>query len=392
MRRNEASSYKKPGRSGRRYRKQINGRRYEIFLHGNKEQRDAEYLLWVEKLEKENKSRRFDGSKTWDFFASSFLKFMRNEKDFKTGRNIWRSRTIIEYQYALDHFKNIIHPHFVQDLRPEDVAAFRRERAQEALTRGDDNYGVNKDMGCILRAFDWGMSEGYLPFMDLTPLRNTPKRTSAPIVKVLSPWELSMLLKYSFPAMRVATRMGFEGNLRPEEMYNFLITKIDVKSGIAWVSHNDENKKAGIRAWTVKRDKERPVFFTPDTIADILSLQPKTYILTNSNGKPFDDSTFSKEWNRNLKHVNDEILRNEKDAPKIACTYKSLRKTHTTYMMQAGAKEEDVSLYVSHADKKTTERHYIDKETLRLVENQKRLKHLNLMKKFVLKLPQMIKK
>lgn len=386
------SSFKRPGRTGRRYRKQINGRRYEIFLRGNKEQRETQYRLWVEKLERENKSRKFDGSKTWEYFASAFLKFMRSEKDFKTGRNIWRSRTIAEYQYALDHFKEIVHPHYVQDLRPEDVAAFRRARAQEALEKGDDNYGVNKDMGCLLRAFDWGMSEGYIPFMDLTPLRNTPKRTSAPIVKVLSPWELSMLLKYSSPAMRVATRMGFEGNLRPEEMYNFLISKIDTQTGIAWVSHNDEDKKAGIRAWTVKRDKERPVFFTPETIADILSLNPKTYVLTNSNGKPFDDSTFSKEWRSNLEKVNDEILRHEKDAPKILCTYKALRKTHTTYMMRAGAKEKDVSLYVSHADTKTTERHYIDKETLRKAENQKRLAHLEAMKKFVLKLPGMIQK
>lgn len=386
------SSFKKEGRTGKRYRKQINGRRYEIFLRGNKEQREYAYKLWVEKLEKENKSRQFDGSKTWAYFASAFIKYMRSEKDAKTGKPIWRARTIQEYQYALDHFKSLIKPHFVKDLTFDDVAAFRRKKSAQAAQEGDDNYGVNKDMGCLLRAFDWGMTEGYIPFMDLTPLRNTPKRTSAPVVKVLSPWELSMLLKYSTPAMQVAVRMGLEGNLRPEEIYNFLVSKVDAKTGIAWVSKNEEDKSAGIRAWTVKRDKERPVFFTPATVQAILALKPKTYIFTNSKGKPFDDSTFSKEWARNLKDVNDQIIRNEDNAPKIICTAKSLRKTHTTYMMRAGAKEEDVSLYVSHADKKTTERHYIEKETLRQAERQKRLAHLERMKEFVLKLPEMVKK
>ena len=56
--------------------------------------------------------------------------------------------------------------------------------------------------------------------------------------------------------------------------------------------------------------------------------------------------------------------------------------------MRAGAKEEDVS----HADKKTTERHYIEKETLREAERQKRLAHLERMKEFVLKLPEMVAK
>lgn len=384
------SSFKKEGRNGKRYRKQINGRVYEKYFCGNKEQREYAYKLWVAELEKENKSRQYDGSKTWAYFVSAFIKYMRSEKDAKTGKPVWRERTIKEYQYALEHFKTIIKPHYIKDLAFEDVAAFRRAKVAEAQKAGDDNYGVNKDMGCILRAFDWGMTEGYIPYIDLTPLRKSPKHTSAPVVKVLTAWELSMLLKYSSPVMKVAVRMGFEGNLRPEEMYNFVVSKIDPKTGIAWVSHNDEDKSAGIREWTVKRDKERPVFFTKPTIKAILALRPKTYILTNKKGKPFDDSTFSKAWAKNLKDVNDLVLRHEDNAPEISCTAKSLRKTHTTYMMRAGAKEEDVSLYVSHADKKTTERHYIDKETLRQAEKQKRLAHMAQMKPYVEKVAKML--
>ena len=384
------SSFKRPGRLGQRYRKQINGRRYEIFLTGNREQREHDYKIWVEKLERENKSRRVDGSKTWAFFTSAFLKALRTEKDAKTGKPTWRTRTIAEYAYALAHFEKIAKPHYVRDLTFEDIALFRRTKAAEAQRNGDDNYGGNKDMGCLLRAFDWGMVEGYIPYIDLTPLRNSPKKTSAPVVRVLTMWELAMLLKYSSPQMRVAVRMGFEGNLRPEEMYNFVVSKIDPKTGIAWVSHNDEDKSAGIREWTVKRDKERPVFFTKPTIKAILALRPKTYILTNKKGKPFDDSTFSKAWAKNLKDVNDLVLRHEDNAPEISCTAKSLRKTHTTYMMRAGAKEEDVSLYVSHADKKTTERHYIDKETLRQAEKQKRLAHMAKMKPYVEKVAKML--
>lgn len=386
------SSFKKKGRSGRRYRKQINNRRYEIFLRGNKEQQEYAYKQWVEQLEKENKARHFDGSKTWKFFASEFLKYMRTEKDKKTGRPVWRSRTIAEYNYALQHFETIVQPRYVKDLTFNDVALFRRSRVEEAQKQGDDNYGVNKDMGCLLRALDWGMVEGYIPYIDLTPIRHAPKKTSAPIVRVLTPWELAMLYKYSSNQMRVAVRMGFEGNLRPEEMYNFLISKIDPTTGIGWVSENKEDKKRGIRAWTVKRDKERPVYFTPNTIADILSLRATTYLLTNENGKPLDDMTFSKHWKKNLKKVNEQILRCEPKGHPIVCTYKSLRKTHTTYMIQAGANELDVSKYVSHADKKTTERHYIDKETLRQAEARARLAHLEQMKKFVAKLPNMVQK
>lgn len=386
------SSFKQAGRRGYRYRKQINGRVYDKYFHGNKEQREHDYKLWVEQLEQQNRSRKFDGSKTWSYFVSAFLKSMRAEKDAKTGKPIWRTRTVAEYGYALAHFEKVVHPHYVKDLTFEQVALFRRTRVEEAQSKGNDNYGVNKDMGCLLRALDWGMVEGYIPYIDLTPVRNTPKKTSAPIVRVLTPWELSMLFKYSSPQMRVATRMGLEGNLRPEEMYNFLIEKIDPKTGIGWVTHNDEDKKRGIRFWTVKRDKERPVYFTPDTIKDILSLGAKTYLITNEDGKPLNDNTFSKHWNKNLKRVNDMILRREPDGHKILCTYKSLRKTHTTYMLQAGAAKEDVSKYVSHAAVRTTERHYIDKEMLRKADAKARLEHLARMKKFVSMLPKMVQK
>ena len=279
MRTQKISSFKQAGRRGFRYRKQINGRVYDKYFYGNKEQREHDYKLWVEQLEQQNRSRKFDGSKTWAYFVSAFLRSMRSEKDAKTGRLIWRTRTVAEYGYALAHFEKVVHPHYVKDLTFEHVALFRRTRVEEAQSKGDDNYGVNKDMGCLLRALDWGMVAGYIPYIDLTPVRNTPKKTSAPIVRVLTPWELSMLYKYSSPQMRVATRMGLEGNLRPEEMYNFLLEKIDPKTGIGWITHNDEDKKRGIRFWTVKRDKERPVYFTPDTIKDILSLGAKTYLL-----------------------------------------------------------------------------------------------------------------
>lgn len=384
------SGYKRPGRHGRRYRKQIGRRRYEIFLSGNKEQRKHAYDLWVQELKNKHKSRKFDGSKTWSYFTDAFLHSLRTEKDAKTGQPVWRERTIKEYDYALQHFEKIIQPHYVRDLTFDNVTQFRRTRIAEAREAGDDNYGVNKDMGCLLRAFDWGMTEGYIPYIDLTPLRNAHKKTSAPIVRVLTPWELFMLLKYSTPHMRVAIRMGLEGNMRPEELYNFIIDKLDPKTGIAWVSHNDEDKKRGIRAWTVKRDKERPVYLTPETVADILSLRLTTYLLLNEKGQPFNDNTFSKLWARNLKKVNDMILRQEPDGHKIQCTSRSLRKTHTTYMVQAGADEKEVSKYVAHSQIKTTEKHYISKEALREADAKERLERLERMKPFVCKLQKMV--
>lgn len=69
-----------PSRNGKRYRKQINGRVYDICLTGNTHQRELAYKELVEKLIKQHKDRKTDGSQTWAFFVSAFLKSMRKEK------------------------------------------------------------------------------------------------------------------------------------------------------------------------------------------------------------------------------------------------------------------------------------------------------------------------
>ncbi|MBR3603074.1 MAG: site-specific integrase [Elusimicrobiaceae bacterium] len=388
------SSYKKPGRRGHRYRKQINGRRYEKVFYGNKLQRDEQYKKWLEKLERDNKDRSYDGSKTWNYFKEQFLTYMRTETNKTTGRLLYRPRTIAEYTYALEHFEKLIKPHYINDLTYKDVADFRRQSKENADEAHTDYYGANKDNGCLIRALEWGMREGLVPVINLDTLKKQ-FTTSKVVVSVLQPWQLDMIFKYSTPNMRVAAKMGYYAGLRPEEAYSLLLEKIDFSTGIVWLSPNEDDSNRGTSFWIVKRDKNRPVFFPQDLLEDIKSLKsPGPYVLMTDekNPRPYNVDNFSKAWKSNLKHVNDMIIRYEADTPKISCTYKIFRKTHTTMMLKVGAKEEDASLYVGHADTQVTEEHYLEAETLKSKLSAQQIAHLEKVKKYLKKLPKIVEK
>lgn len=387
------SSYKKPGRTGQRYRKQIGKRRYEKYFYGNKEQREEQYKKWVEKLVQDNKERLVDGSKTWNFFKEKFLTYLRTAKDKRSGLSLFRPRTVVEYSYALEHFQTLVKPHYLNDLTYEDVAAFRRENKAKADDAATDYYGVNKDMGCLIRALEWGMTEGYIPVISLDSLKKRLE-VSKVVVSVLQPWQMDLILKYSNSNMRVAAKMGYYAGLRPEEAYNVLLSKIDFNTGLVWISANEADKHTGIAFWRVKRDKDRPVYFPPDLLADIKALHsPGPYVLMDNSKppKPYNVNNFSKAWSQNLAHVNKMIIRNEADTPKIDCTYKIFRKTHTTMMLKVGAPEKDASVYVGHADTQVTEEHYLDPKVLKAQQEAKQMEHLEKVKKYLSKLPGTLK-
>lgn len=163
-------SFKRPKRNGYRYRKQINGRVYEKYFYGNKEQRETQYRIWAESLENDHKSRSFDGSKTWSFFSNAFLTHLRTLKDKRSGRLAYRPRTIDEYKQALNHFKAFLKPHYVNDITFADVAEFRRLSKARADKNETDYYSTNKDTACIIRALEWGMTEGLVPIFTIYPL------------------------------------------------------------------------------------------------------------------------------------------------------------------------------------------------------------------------------
>lgn len=385
------SSYQKKGRTGKRYRVQINRRRYEKTFWGNKESREMQFLAWREQLTAAQKNRSADGSKTWDFFVDKFLNTLRTLKDKRTGRLMYRPRTINEYQYALEHFQKVIKLRYMNDLQFNMIGDFRRISSEAAQQNGDDFNGVNKDMGCLIRAFEWGQVNGMVPLMNLEPFKK-PLKVSRVIVSVLQPWQVALLIKYSNLKMRVAVKMGFYTGFRDEEVYNSLIEKLNIKTGEYWVEEHKEDKQRGITYRMPKADKERPVFFPPDLVRDIVELNPKTYIITDKNGNPYTDKNFSNAFKNNLKHVNKMIRKYEKDIPEIACTFKIMRKTHITYMIESGAAEKDASLYAGHADTQVTEEHYIDAKTLKKKERAEKMKQMQKVKKYVLRLPKLLKK
>lgn len=386
------SSYKKPGRNGRRYRKQIGLRRYEKWFYGNKQECDAQFKLWCAWLENKLKDRPYDGSKTWDFFADAFLTHLRTLKDRRTNRPAYRPRTIDEYKQALQHFKTLAKPHYVNDITFADVAEFRRKIKTRADEKNTDFYSVNKNTACLIRAFEWGMAEGFVPVLNLDPLKK-PFAVSKVVVSVLQPRQVALLLKYSSLKMRIAVKMGYYAGMRGEEVCNQLLNKIDPQNGSVWISENTADERLGIHYWMPKADKERVVFFPPDLLADIRQLAPAgPYLLTDRNGLPYTDKNFSNAFKQNLKTVNKEILRHEPDTAPIACTFKILRKTHLTQMLKAGAKEKEASLYAGHADTQVTEEHYLDPAVLKKQEQQEKIRHMEQVKKFVSKLPGTLKK
>lgn len=385
------SSYKKPGRTGRRYRKQIGCRRYEKWFYGNKQQCDEQFKQWCQYLTAKLKDRPYDGSKTWDFFTDAFLTYLRTLKDRRTGRPAYRPRTIDEYKQALQHFKAAARPHYLNDITFADIAAFRRQIKAKADVKNTDYYSVNKNTGCLIRAFEWGMAEGFVPVINLDPLKK-PLGVSKVVVSVLQPRQVALLLRYSSLKMRIAVKMGYYAGLRGEEVCNLLMSKINMQDGTVWISENKEDAQSGVRYWMPKADKERVVFFPPDLLADIRELAPEgPYLLTDRNGLPYTDKNFSNAFKQNLKAVNKEILRREADTVPISCTFKILRKTHLTQMLKAGAKEKDASLYAGHADTQVTEEHYLDPQVLKTQADAEKIRQMQRVKKYVSKLPGTLK-
>lgn len=388
---NRISGQKRPGRTGQRYRKQINGRVYEKYFRGNKDQRERAYKEWVKFLQDKHLSRALDNSITYTDFKEKFLKYLRSAVDKGTGKPRFKGRTIEEYEYCLINFDKVMGLRYMGDMEYFTLAEYRRRLRAEADKEDANYYGVNKKMGCIIRALKWGMTEGFVPVINTAPLEKKLD-TGKIVVHTIGPKEVSMLLKYSPLKWRVAIKIGYYTGMRPEEMINLLKSKINFQTGITKIYEHEADKKLGITAWSPKRDKRRLVLFPPDVLEDIKRLNPKTYILLRNNGKPYDDTNFSNAFGVNLKHVNSEIKRHEANVPPISCTYKTLRKSNITTLMDMGLDEKDASLGLGHADKKTSEKHYINADTLAKQKEREQLAQLEKVKEYIFKLPQTLQK
>lgn len=385
------SSFKRPGRKGYRYRYQINFKRYEKYFYGNKEQREHDYKLWIKELEAKHAVRKEDNSITWLSFQNMFLGFIRTEKDKTTGKPIYKSRTVEEYSYNLTDFYNTMHPHYVQDITYPLLAEYRRKLRQRADEKHTNYYGLNKKMGSILRAAKWGMAEGLVPVINVEPLE-APLNTGKVVVHTITPQEVGLLVKYSPLRWRVAIKIGFYAGVRPEEMIHLLTSKIDFNTGITKIWEHGADPKRGITPWAPKRDKRRLVLLPPDVLADIKELGARVYVITSEDGYPYNEKNFSNAFKANLEEVNKQILRHEPNTLPLQCTYKTLRKSCITALMDMGLEEKEASLGLGHADKKTSERHYINADTLAKQQEKEQRARLEKAKAFILKLPAALKK
>jgi integrase len=326
--------------------------------------------------------RPLDGSVAFDFFVSEYLRYLREVRDKTTGKNLYRPRTIEEYKYALAHFKRLIRLRYMNDLTFEKVAEFRRSLRKDADKKEEDYYGANKNTGSCVRAFKWGMQEGYVPVINLDIIDPLP--VGSVKVATLQPWQLELMIKYSSLKMRIAIRLGYENSCRGEEVCNMLIEKINMKTGETWIEEVGEDKKRGVNYYMPKAEKSRPIWLSEETRGDIRELNPKgPYLLTDKNGNPFNDKNFSNAFKTNLRHINKEILCKEPDTPTIECTFKILRKSSLTQLVVRGADKKDASKSAGHASEQVTEEHYLDPKVLKQMERVEKLAVLKKVKKYM---------
>lgn len=387
---NKISAYKNPKRRGYRYRKQINGRVYDKYFTGNKDQREHAYKIWVKMLEEQHARRRIDNSVTFHDFRDIFIKNLFSAKDKTTGKPSFSKRTIEEYRYSLADFERAMEVRYAGDVDYYMLADYRRKCRTLADANKENYYGVNKKVGSTIRALKWGMAEGLINVFNTAPLEEKLD-TGEVIVKTLTPAQVALMVKYSSDKWRVAIKIGFCAGLRPEEMMNLLVEKINFQTGITRIWEHKADKARGITAWSPKRDKRRLVFLAPDILADIKSLSPKTYVLTNKHGDIFDSENFAQAFKKNLRLVNRQIALHEADTKPISCTYKTLRKSNITALMEMGLAEKDASLSLGHADKKTSEKHYINAETLAKRQEREQMERLERIREYLCKLPETLK-
>ncbi len=333
------------------------GRKYYKYFDGTKKEALEQCRLWKDFSLSKLKTRPFDGSKTWTFFKQEFLTHLRTAKNKRTAAPLFRPRTIEEYVFSFNRVEALLKPHYLNDF---DIAKLRQLRnllEAEAVKKQTDNYGANKVLRCLKVALSWGIDKGYVPDMSINVI--SLLETQEVIVNTFTTLEIDLFLKYAEPKWRIALLFGADCGCRPEEVYNMLISKIDLKEGFAEISPNKETKNTS--AWTPKRGKSRPIRLSPRLCAELKNFKPAgQYIITDKYGQQYGDKTFSSGFKAYLKIVNRAIVENEQEPIKINGSFKLLRKTYATNLQAAGATAEQVALALGHADTAVTKKNYTD--------------------------------
>lgn len=332
---------------------------------------------WREEVTKKYK-QRWDNSLTWEWFKGEW------EYQHTQTRKPLRPRTVEEYKQSFKRFENFARPHYLLDIDFDLLLKFKGRLVEDAIRQKNDFYGVNKILLCIKGAFKWAKGLGYIKIPELSSL------ALCDVVDVnvdtFTPEQVALMVKYARPKWRLAILLAYGSGCRGEEVYNMPISFLDIKNGFGDVKKRAKGEIPGLDAYSPKCAKDRQIILADDFIAEYLRQKPKgPLLITNAEGEPFTDKTFSKSWTLELSFINNEILREEGNVPPIVGTFKMFRKTFCTYTQAQGADLEEVSKSLGHADTAVTLKNYTDSknELLRAKERSKLLE----LKKYLVALP-----
>ncbi|MGB2579424.1 integrase [Elusimicrobium simillimum] len=346
------------GHNKYRGRIMINNRIFTKYFSENKLESEKQCKAWKEYLKLQFKER-YDGAKSWIFFRTHFLEWLGQNKS--KYNDAYKTRTIQEYIYAFDKTEQILSPRYMADITIKELGILKTELEKDAVLKRVGFYGANKVLICFKAAIKWGIERGYVPDMSLGAVKLL--QVSKIKVKIFTPKEIELMLKYSPPKWRAAILLGFDSGCRPEEVYNLLLNKLDLTNGFAWVSPNKEDKQNSITSWTPKAGKSRLIRLTPRTIDEIKKIDSKSlYLITDRSNKPYKDTNFSNSFKQNLENINKQIEENETTPVLIRGTFKLLRKSYCTTRQGEGAALEDISNSMAHNNEAITIEHYTDME------------------------------
>lgn len=366
--------FKVAGHNGWRCQKQLNKRRFFKDFLGSKSKCYEQAKDWWEDI-KDKYRNHWDGTLSWAAFKEKWNEWALLSSPAKQALS---KKSIEKYNWVFCTIERIVHPKYLRDISLQKLRLCRTVLEEEARTKGKDNHSVNHFVSCMRAAMAWAIDHGYMSDMDITSFHKLP--TAKVEVKTNTITEIELLLKYGTIKERIVVLLGFDCGCRPEEMCNMLVEKLDLDNRFALISPNTRDDKKGIRAWTPKCGKNRPIRLTQRLVDLIRRFNPKgPYLLTNQYGEAYTNGGFCVFYRKFVKKVNSEIRRNEKENPiRITGTCKTLRKDYCTSRQEQGAPKKIVSLSMGHSDTEVITKHYTNQETAALVSLEyKRLLELD---------------
>lgn len=306
-----------------------------------------------------------DGSRSWSFFKTAWLHWATHKK------KPLAPRTVAEHQQAHKKLEEFIHPKFLSDLTMKNLRRWRAFLEEDAIRKKRDNYGANKHMGAMKTDIKWAIDQGHMEDVTINAFQLLEVNETE--VKTQDVAEIELMLKYATTQERVVILLGFDCGLRPEEICNMLIVKLDLETRFGWISTNEENKKDGIITWVPKCGKSRQFRLTLRLVAEIKKLNAQgPYLIATRFNEPYSQQGFSVHYKKIVKRINARIEERDPANPiRITGTCKTLRKNYSTSKQAQGASRTFVGFTMGHADTAITTKHYTEQGNADLLARER---------------------